>query len=259
MSTAPQDSKDRLFVNSVEKAFKVIEAFGRDRRDLSLNQICERTALNKSAAQRFTHTLLTLGYLEQDESSRRYTLSARTLISANSFLCVDPLVARSTPHIVEIRRQLSVRIGVGHLYGTEIMYLIPLQSNREAFLTAHPGQRVPIYCTSSGRALLAQETPAEAERIIESCERKPYTRATLTDTDDIVAELDKVRSAGYAVTDGEFLPDDINAAAPIFDGNGKAIAAVTAACSRNEWTVGAVKNEVVPRLLETARAISING
>ncbi|PHR90572.1 MAG: IclR family transcriptional regulator [Blastopirellula sp.] len=250
---------DRLFVSSVDKAFKVLEAFGTDRRDLGLVEIIERTGLNKSAAQRFTHTLHRLGYLEKDMSSRRYMLSHRVLESANSFLRVDPLVNKAIPHIVELRRQLNVRIGLGCLHGLNVMYLIPLQSNQAAFRTAHPGFQIPLYCTTTGRVLLAYRKPEEARAIIERCERTKITPTTITDTDAIMTEINNVRNQGYCITDQEIRIGDINLAAPVFDGRGNAIAAVAAACLRNEFSRKDMETKVAPLVIETARAISTDG
>ena len=226
--TKPSSGEDRLFVESVEKAFKVLEAFGSDRLDLGLVEIIARSGLNKSAAQRFTHTLTRLGYLKKDKSSRRYSLSQKVLESANSFLSVDILVNKATPRIIDLRHQLNMRVGMGCLHRQNAMYLIPLQSNKTAFRTAHPGFKVPIYCTSTGRVLLAFRPDAEAREIIEGCDRQKHTPFTITDVEVIMHEISVVQKKGYCITDQELITADINIAAPILDSKGHAIATVTA-------------------------------
>ena len=247
---------DRLFVGSVEKAFKVLEAFGSNRPDLSLAEIMARTGLNKSAAQRFTHTLLRLGYLKKDGSSRRYLLSQKVLESANSFLTVDPLVNRAMPHIIELRRQLNMRVGMGCLHGKSAMYLIPLQSNRAAFRTANPGFKVPVYCTSTGRALLAFHPDEKVKALIESCDRQKHTPFTITEVDKIMCEIESVHEYGFSITDRELITADINIAAPIFDALGNAVATVTASGSKSRWTKEDLDSKVAFLVIETARAIS---
>lgn len=246
---------DQLFVSSIEKAFKVLEAFGTDRRDLGLVEIIERTGLNKSAAQRFTHTLFRLGYLNKDASTRRYSLSRRVLESANNFLRVDPLVNRATPHVVELRRRLNARIGLGCLHGLSAIYLIALQSNQAAFSSAHPGFRIPLYCTTTGRILLAHREEKEARAIIERCERRQLTQSTVIDTDEIMTEIGRAREQGYCITDQEIRIGDINLAAPVFDGSGKAVAAIAVACSKSEWSREDLVKKVAPLVMETARSI----
>ena len=250
------EKQDRLFVGSVKKAFLVLEAFQSDTPDLSLNEIITRTNLNKSAAQRFTHTLQVLGYLDKDPSSKRYSLSKKVLKSANSFLRVDTLVNRASPNIIALRRQLNMRIGVGCLNGENAMYLIPLQSNRAAFRTAHPGFEVPVFCTSTGRALLAYQPKDIAREIIENSKRKQYTPFTMTDVDAIMAEIELAQQNGYSITDQELITADINIATPIFDSKGVAVATVTASGSKSNWSKKELENEVAFLVMETARAIS---
>ena len=70
---------DALMVNSVEKAFRVLSAFGRQHQTLNLSQVASETGMDVSAAQRFTHTLTRLGYLRKDAQTKRFELTAKTL------------------------------------------------------------------------------------------------------------------------------------------------------------------------------------
>ena len=247
---------NRLFVDSVGKAFEVLEAFTSDQLDLGLVDIMSRTGLNKSAAQRYTYTLSKLGYLQKDVSTKRYTLSNKVLESANNFLSVDTLVNTATPHILELRRQIGMRIGMGCLFENSAMYLIPLQSNKAAFRTAHPGFKVPIYCTSTGRTLLAYHDSNDAKKMLEACNRVKHTPYTITDVDKIMKEIKKVRLNGFYITDQELITADINISTPIFNSKGEAIATVTASGSRNKWTKKALETDVSVLIMDAARAIS---
>lgn len=249
---------DRLFVESIRKAFSVLECFGSERRDLGLAQIIEITKLNKSAAQRFTHTLLQLGYLEKDPATRRYMLSCSVLDSANSFLSVDPLVNKAEPHVIELRRQSNLRVGLACLHSQWAMYLIPLHSNRAAYTTAHPGLKVPLFCTASGRVLLAYQNEQKSYRLINEADLQKYTHTTLTKVEAIIDEIKKVKLRGYCITNEEFRIGVINASVPIFNENGQITASLTAAGSKNEWTREAVESQVIPMLMEASQAISAN-
>lgn len=249
-------SRDRLFVDSVQKAFQVLEAFSAQVPDLSLTELAQRTGMTKSAVQRLTHTLTRLGYLNKGDASRRYRLSPKILESANSFLTVDPLVNRAMPHIMALRRLTSMRVGMGCLRGDHAMYLVPLQSNQVAFRTANAGFSVPSYCTSTGRVLMAFLDPAEARGIIEASDRKQHTPFTKTDPDEIMQELQKVIHQGYCITDNELVFGDINIATPIRDPSGRVAATVTASGPKNNWPFERVVHEVAPLILEAAQAIS---
>ncbi|ODS22683.1 hypothetical protein AB835_12895 [Candidatus Endobugula sertula] len=250
--------RDSLLVESVVKAFKVIEAFDGSRADLSLTDISERTGLNKSAAQRFVHTLQKLNYLEKDPASRRYTLTIRILEQSNHFLSLNPLVNHALPHIIELRRQLNCRVGMGCLYNTKAMYLVPLQSNRTAFKTANAGLTVPLFCTSSGRVLLAHQDIEIAKSLIKNSHLKKYTPFTVIDTHLIEKAIEKVKQQGYCITEQEFRMGDINTSAPVFNKYGEICAAVTVAGPNSEWTHDYVSTKIAPLVIETARGISLH-
>src|SRR3954470_8209118 len=76
---AADPSASPLFVQSVEKAMKVLTAFDGSKRQLSLSEIAVLAELDNSAAQRFTYTLSMLGYLVKDATTRKYELSVRLL------------------------------------------------------------------------------------------------------------------------------------------------------------------------------------
>ena len=93
-----------LFVQSVEKAMKVLTAFDGSKRQLSLSEIAVLTELDNSAAQRFTHTLVALGYLVKDAATRKYELSVRLLDFTYHYLASNDLVHRATPVLQKLAR-----------------------------------------------------------------------------------------------------------------------------------------------------------
>ena len=247
---------DKLFVGSLEKGFKVLEAFKADRPELGLAEITELTGLNRSAAQRFTHTLHRLGYLDKNPNSRRYSISHRILAPAHTYLRSSRLVEAALPHILDIRRQFGNRAGLGYREDTEIMYLIALQSNRAVYATAHPGFRIPIYCTSTGRCILAFLPEDEARAVIGRCNLVKLTEHTIVDPEELMDRFRQAREQGYAITVNELNPGEINMSVPIFDGTGRPIGGIATANRSEDWSVERVVSELVPTLSDIARSIS---
>lgn len=250
------DTESPLYVKSVEKALAILSAFNGERRDLSLSDLIEKTELNKSAVQRFTHTLLQLGFLGKDPSTKRYVLTRRVLESANSFLRTDPLINKALPHVVELRRQTGLRVGFACIDETEVMYLIPLQSTTSAFDTGHPGYRLNVYATATGRIILAYRDPDKARQIIEKSDRKKITSWTETNVDKIMKEISKARVQGYAIALQEAGPGNVNIAAPIFDGQDNVIAAIAAIGSLSEWDKKSFVKRIAPQIVNAAALIS---
>lgn len=254
MSQSNRD--DKLFVGSLEKGYRVLEAFRPDQPELGIVEIVQLTGLNRSAVQRFTHTLHQLGYLEKNAHSRRYSLSHMVLGPANTFLRSNRLVEAALPHVTELRRQFGNRAGVGHHIDTEVMYLIALQSNRAVYATAHPGFRIPAYCTSTGRAILAFLPTDQARDILNRSNLIKRTEKTLTDPEQIMDRLVNIRQQGFAITINELNPGEINMSAPIFDGSGTPIGGVATASRVEEWSEARIIAELVPAVTDIARVIS---
>src|SRR5690606_18882555 len=122
-----------LNVKSIHKAFVVLEAFRGGERYLNLGELAAATGLDKSAVQRFTHTLRTLGYLEQDPATRRYALGRRVLDLAHGYLKNHPLVERAAPILADLRRAVRERVDLSLMDGDDVLYLFRLQSKRETF------------------------------------------------------------------------------------------------------------------------------
>ena len=98
------DATSPLFVQSVEKAMKVLTAFDGTRRQLSLSEIAALADLDASAAQRFTYTLSQLGYLVKDPATRKYELSVRLLDFTYHYLASSELAARAAPVLQKLAR-----------------------------------------------------------------------------------------------------------------------------------------------------------
>ncbi len=247
---------DPLQVASVAKAFQVLEAFGRASGPLSLADLAALSGLDKSATQRFAHTLWRLGYLDKDERTRRFRLGKRVLDAAFNFLRSDGLVERATPALIELRRACGERANLSLHDDTTMIYAIRQQAQREYFSGSLIGRRIPVFCTAGGRAVLSQLPADVAASILDRSDRTPLTPWTICDP---AAILDRVRAAaadGFALAIEETMPGEITVGAAVMDGAGRPIAAVHIAGSTRDWTGAAFAERFGPLVGDTARALS---
>ena len=87
-------------------------------------------------------------------------------------------------------------------------------------MVSEVGARLPVYCTSQGKLFLAHVSQAESRRILHHTELKPFTPHTLTDPEQFVPELARIRQQGYAVENGEYKIGLRSCSAPIRDASG---------------------------------------
>ncbi|BBK32334.1 IclR family transcriptional regulator [Stella humosa] len=254
--TASDGSTSPLNVKSLHKAFQVLEAFRGGDRHLSLGELAAATGLDKSAVQRFTHTLRAIGYLEQDPATRRYALGRRVLDLAHGYLRNHPLVERAAPILADLRRTTRERVDLSLLDGTDTLYVFRLQSKRETFSAALVGRRVPLFCSAGGRAMLACMTDEVARSIVERSERPAFTASTRTEPARIMAEVRKARRQGYGFQVGEWRPAELVVAAAIVDRTGAPIGAVHIAASLGEWEPEDFERRMAPLVTGAAQAIA---
>ena len=249
-------SDDTLFVQSIARAFKVLEAFQKTSQPLSLSEIAERAGTSKSNVQRVCHTLLKLGYLERDDNRTGLLPGKRLLERSFDFLRLDPLVERATPVLADLRRAADERVDFSLFDDVTLLYAIRNQSKRELQWRTVMGRRVPTFCTSGGRAILARLDDAHARDILERSNRKAYTPHTITAIDAIMRKVQEARDAGYAVAVQEVLVGEVVVAAAVTDRAGRPVGAVHIAGSLSDWTVENFTRRFSPLATGAARAIS---
>lgn len=261
MAIAKPPRSDTLFVSSVEKAFQVLKAFRAGQRDLglrdlSLAQISEISGLDKSASQRFTNTLVELGYLDKDPKTRRYRPAVGLTDFYYTYMVSNGLAEIAMPRLIEASQVYRTTVNLCEPVGTEINYTIRVPSQKSSFRATLPGRRMPMFCTAAGTVILANRSKAEAAEILAASDLRKITEWTITDLDKVRERIAKARLDGYCISVQQSLPHEISTAAPVLDSEGRAFAAVQVPVYMPEWTVELVEEKIVPLVIETARAIS---
>lgn len=250
------DDADRLFVGSLEKAVQVLYAFGGNEPALTSTEIARMTGLNISAVQRFTHTLHRLGLLEKDLRTKQFRLSVRLLDFAYLFLRSDALSNVAYPHLLTLSRETGEFVNLSVLDRADVIYIMRLAGARGREHRDLVGGRMPSFCTSNGRIMLAYLPEETAVDILASADRRPLTADTLTDPTAIVDRIREARATGYCIVENESEAGVTSVAAPIFAQNGEAAAAISIAVMQSAWPKAKVLEDLVPAIVETSRVIT---
>jgi DNA-binding IclR family transcriptional regulator len=247
---------DALMVNSVEKAFRVLSAFGQQHQTLNLSQVASETGMDLSAAQRFTHTLVKLGYLRKDAETKRFELTAKTLDLGYHFFRSNRLVDRAMPYLMHLSKETEETINLTMPDGAEIIFVSRFLSRHVLNTDVIIGTRMPAFCTAPGIAMLSRLPEAEAMAIIDASDLKPITPSTTWTREALLEKIRKANVQGCATAFEEFYHGDASIAAPILDHRGRPEGAVNVAVSLSRYT----REEVVARfsslVIAAAHAIS---
>ena len=255
MPTRPRRSST-VFVGSVAKAFRVLEAFSSRHRTLNLGEISALTGLDKSAAQRFTNTLHVLGYLRKEAVSRRYLLSPKTLEIGLSYLRGSGIAEPAAPFLREAARQCDETVNLTQLDGNEIVYIGRIPSRHIISVEVLLGTRYPAWCTAAGRVMLAFLPEAQSHEIVKKSDRHAYTSRTVTDIKGLAALLRRARQNGYSFAADQIFLGEYTVAAPIFNPGHEPIAALSISGLASRHSRQDFERKMTPIVLDTAGAIS---
>ena len=249
------DYTDGLFNQSLEKGLTVLLSFSPERETMNLSEIAAAAGISKSAAQRFSHTLETLGYLKKDPVTKRYSLTVATLALGYRYLLVNRTVERANPFLLDLNRACKETVNYSEPDGVDMVYVGRFPTSLTTPVHMPLGRRLPIYCTSAGRAYLACLSPSDRRAILAASDRVAHTRKTITDVDTLLARCEEAAELGYAYADGEFYSGDLNVSAPVLT-NGRPVGVVTISAPSTRWTLDKLREQLAPMVMETAHLIS---
>ncbi|MFD4194631.1 MULTISPECIES: IclR family transcriptional regulator domain-containing protein [Amycolatopsis] len=246
--------EDPDVIDSVEKAFRLLQAFSAERPAMTVSEAAAATGFTRATARRILLTLERLGFAEVDD--RRFRLTAGVLRLGYGYLAALPFWEHAQPHMRALADELRESCSMATLDGSEIVYVARVPASRSMSITLNVGSRLPAYPTSMGRVLLAALPPAELESYLDTVELRKLTPNTITDPAQLRAELARVAERGYAVVDGEREEGVRSAAAPVRGAGGRALAALNVSVNAARVSLDELTDRFVPRLLDTAAAIT---
>jgi len=250
----PEDST--LYVQSLATGIAVLDAFDAQHASMSLPEIAAAAGISRSAAQRFAFTLEAIGLLVKDPVSKRYSLSNRTLDAGCRYLQSHPLLDRANPYLLELNRNAGETVNLAEPAGTDMIYIGRFPSPMRLMVHMPIGRRIPMYCSSAGRAYLSCLPEDQAREMLQSMQRVRFTPNTVVELEALMERLRQARDEGYACCSEEYYRGDLALAVPVFDLGMQVVASLQLSVPVSKWSVRRAVSRFVPMMLETARQIS---
>ena len=189
--------------------------------------IAELADLDRATSSRLLQTLVDDGYVRK-VAKGRYALTTKLLELASAGGIASGLRDIARPIMRELRDRYEETIHLGIVEGDRVVYIEKLEpSHQKVALVTSVGQSMPIHSTALGKAILGEMSAGNREAILNRIAFEPKTAATITSKEQFLQELVDTRARGYAVDHGENLPDASCVAAPIYNGSGDVVAALS--------------------------------
>ena len=242
-------------VSALKRGIAVLRCFSDGARTLSNGELSAMTQVPKPTVTRLAATLVSLGFLRQDQETEKYSLGAGVLSLAQAFLSSLDIRAHARPYMAKLAESFGGSAYLGVCEGLE-MVVIEACRSRSSMVTVRldVGSRLPIATSALGRAFLCSLQEAERAQLLEKLKQK-------SDSDwprlshGIDKALGDAAAHGYCTSLGELRAEINSIAVPLTLPGGEHVA-INCGGPAFAFPESKLREEIAPRLLATARAIA---
>jgi IclR family transcriptional regulator, pca regulon regulatory protein len=260
VTTAPQgpeteerDNDDRDYVNSLARGLTVIRAFSRNRPSMTLSDVAKRTGINRAATRRFLLTLVREGYAETD--GKYFRLRPKILELGFSALSSLTFSGIAQPIMDDLADSIDEMCLAAVLDGEWVVYVNRTVTQRVISVDLDVGSRLPAYCMSTGRVLLAALPDDALEAWLADLKPVRYNEKTIVSKKRLREEIVRVRRDGWSIVDQEYEIGFGSLSVPILDVAGDTIAALNICCPTPRVSTETMHRDFLPLLQAAAAGI----
>lgn len=247
---------DPNFMTSLARGLLVIQAFSSRKRQLAISQLSKKTGLSRASVRRCLYTLSKLGFAGSDDG-RNFFLKPRILALGHSYLSSMPLATAAQPVLEHVSHILHESCSIATLDGVDIIYVARADVTRIMSIDLGVGSRLPGFCTSMGRVLLANLPPDELESALQKIEFTRYTDRSVTSVEKLRQVLNVVRRDGHSIVDQELELGLRSMAVPIVNPTGRVVAALNVGGHAQRISVQDMQTRFLPHLRAAAQELCL--
>lgn len=243
-------------VRSVERALEILLLFSLEQQELSITEIARHVELPKSTVHRLLTALQNKGFIQQNPENQKYALGMVLLHLGH--LVAEQLDIRrvAKPLMRRLERGTGETVNLNVVRDGCRVCVEKVESHQDVRHFVEIGRRLPLYCGSAGKVLMAYMDPDEVEEIVERTALRPYASHTITDPEALRQELTAIRRRGYATSSNERVEGASSVSAPVRDSTGRVVASLTISGPSFRFTPEKVLS-FVDQVVQAARELSV--
>ena len=223
---AVESSKERGGIQSLERAFAILEEVARNREGITLAELSKAVGLHNSTAFHLLKTMAQLGYLSQLRDSKRYRIGSRLFTLAAGALEENSLLALVTPVLETLTRETGETGHFAIRSGNDIVVIARTAGAGLLQMMDRTGGQRPAHATALGKVLLSALNDGQIRQLLGREPLRRFTAKTIVERDALLREIEEVRRKGIAYDDGEFDAEIRCVAVPVHDFAGRLAGAV---------------------------------
>lgn len=224
--SAAKESEKSGGIQSLERAFSILEEIAQHQDGINLAELTKKVDLHNSTTFHLTRTMVSLGYVQQNATTKRYHIGTKLFTLAASAFNEVTLVGLATPILEDLSRDTGETAHFAIMSGNDVVVAARVAGPGALQLAFRQGGVWPAHCTALGKVLLAGRTQAQFEAFLETQPLIACTPTSITDPDRLRVEIERTRQQGLGYDDGEFDKEVRCVAVPVFDFAGRVAGAI---------------------------------
>ncbi len=240
-------------VQTVSKAFELLELLAENSGVHSLAQLAQRVGLSRNKTFRLLATLAEMGFVDRDESVGTYRLGVSSVTLAQKLLMNSNVVNHAHPIMEQLARKHDEAVYMTVIKGDEVLFLDMVDCDQQIKATPLVGKRFPLFTNAAGKVMKA----LDSRELLEKMFRKSGRKADPSDMERLASELNEIRSRGVAVDCGGLGDGVISVAVAVRDYAGKVVGAITMLGPSFRMVTSRLESEIIPSLMEGAEMLSM--
>ena len=236
---------DSSRVNSVMKALRVLECFNSITPEMTLTQLSRELDMPKSTLLNLLRTLEEAGYVYRVRQSQNYRLGYKIMELGYSMRSAFPVIQFALPLMEELQSATGEFIHLTTHVNGRVLYLECVYPQKRTVGYSITGKTLPMHCTGCGKAMLSTFSDDHVRSILNTWGMERKTLNTITEQEQLLLELEAIRSRGYAYDLEEETPGVKCIAMPVRSSDGFAAGAVSIS-----GPVHSITDEKIPRYVK---------
>ena len=242
-------------VQSLDRAFEILQCFSLRKQELDLNEICEQTQLPKPTVFRLLSSLQQARFVERTTDGQKYQVGVRAFELGGIFLAHLSIESVARPLMERLTEQRGMTCNLAILDDGQVVYIATTDPLGPLHYHSIVGYRHYIHCSALGKALVAELSPEEVKHILRRRGMPALSPNTITDPDVLLSELAKTRKQGYAIDNQEGAVGFCCLGVPIRNHTHRIVAAISVSAASPQMTPD-TRPAIARDLQATAREIS---
>lgn len=238
-------------VQSLERAFDILELLCKSRNGLSIGALSSQTGLHKSTVHRLLATMCNRGYVQKDSETSIYHAGMHICELGGYITDNMDVIDRAKAPMERLAQQTGETIHLVMRDGNDIVYIHKVEGQTGGMrMVSRIGMRRSLYCTGVGKAMLATWSEEEVKKLWEESDIQKLTPYTIVDENQFFREIAKVRKLGYSLDNQENELDIRCIAVAMKDYSGKANYALSISVPLSRMTDERIEQLKEPLLRE---------